>query len=121
MCSKLKIEHPTIPAFKELGLRWYAVPAISNFRLDIGGIVYACIPFNGWYMSTEIVRDLLEDQRYNQLEAIADVLGLDTSCEQTLWRDRVAPRDECGSYPFLPKGQSNYRGSSIGCPAVSCT
>ena len=50
---EVEIEHPTIPEFKELGMRWYAVPAISNFRMDIGGITYACLPFNGWYMGTE--------------------------------------------------------------------
>ncbi|MEM9008090.1 MAG: nitric oxide synthase oxygenase, partial [Cyanobacteria bacterium P01_F01_bin.86] len=87
---EVEIEHPTIPEFKNLGLRWYAVPAISNFRLDIGGITYSCLPFNGWYMETEITRDLLEDCRYDQMESIAEVLGLDTGSEQTLWRDRVA-------------------------------
>ena len=87
---EVEIEHPTIPGFKDLGLRWYAVPAISNFRMDIGGITYACLPFNGWYMGTEIARDFLEEGRYNKMEAIAAVMGLDTGSERTLWRDRVA-------------------------------
>ncbi|MCC3422471.1 MAG: nitric oxide synthase oxygenase [Microcoleus sp. PH2017_01_SCD_O_A] len=87
---EVEIEHPTIPEFKSLGFRWYAIPAISNFRMDIGGITYACLPFNGWYMGTEIMRDFLEDWRYDKTEDIAKVLKLDTSSEQTLWRDRVA-------------------------------
>lgn len=87
---EVEIEHPTIPGFKSLGLRWYVIPAISNFRMDIGGVTYCCLPFNGWYMGTEIARDFLEDWRYDKMEAIAQVLNLDTSSEQTLWRDRVA-------------------------------
>ncbi|MDB9527480.1 nitric oxide synthase oxygenase [Oscillatoria sp. CS-180] len=87
---EVEIEHPTLAGFKDLGLRWYAVPAISNFRMDIGGITYACIPFNGWYMGTEIARDFLEEWRYDKMEDVAKLLGLDTSTEATLWRDRVA-------------------------------
>lgn len=87
---EVEIEHPAIPEFKSLGFRWYAVPAISNFSMHVGGITYACIPFNGWYMETEIMRDFLDEYRYNKMEDIAKVLKLDTSSEQTLWRDRVA-------------------------------
>ena len=87
---EVEIEHPTIPEFKSLGFRWYAIPAISNFRMDIGGVTYGCLPFNGWYMGTELMRDFLEDWRYDKTEDIAKVLKLDTSSEQTLWRDRVA-------------------------------
>ncbi|MDZ8183979.1 MAG: nitric oxide synthase oxygenase [Nostoc sp. ChiSLP02] len=87
---EVEIEHPTIPELKSLGMRWYAIPAISNFSVHIGGINYGCIPFNGWYMGTEIMRDFLDESRYNKMEEIAKVLKLDTSSEQTLWRDRVA-------------------------------
>jgi sulfite reductase alpha subunit-like flavoprotein/nitric oxide synthase oxygenase domain/subunit/hemoglobin-like flavoprotein len=87
---EVELEHPTIAEFKSLGFRWYAVPAVSNFRMDIGGIAYGCIPFNGWYMGTEVMRDFLEDWRYDKMEEIAKVLKLDTTSEQTLWRDRVA-------------------------------
>lgn len=31
----------------DLGLRWYAVPAISHMRLRIGGLSYPAAPFNG--------------------------------------------------------------------------
>lgn len=87
---EVAIEHPTISGFKEIGMRWYAIPAISNFAITIGGINYGCVPFNGWYMDTEIMRNFLDDYRYNKIEEIAKVLNLDTSSEQTLWRDRVA-------------------------------
>jgi sulfite reductase alpha subunit-like flavoprotein/nitric oxide synthase oxygenase domain/subunit/hemoglobin-like flavoprotein len=87
---EVEIEHPTIPAFKDLGMRWYAIPAISNFSVHIGGVHYGCMPFNGWYMDTEIMRDFLDEYRYNKMEEIAQVLHLDVSSEQTLWRDRVA-------------------------------
>lgn len=87
---EVAIEHPNIPGFKDLGLRWYAIPAISNFSVRIGGIHYGCIPFNGWYMDTEIMRDFLDEYRYNKIEEIAKILGLNTGSEQTLWRDRAA-------------------------------
>jgi nitric oxide synthase oxygenase domain/subunit len=65
------------------------VPAIANFRMEIGGINYGCLPFNGWFMGTEIARNLWEEKRYDRAEAIASALGLDTSSEATLWRDRA--------------------------------
>lgn len=83
------LEHPAHPAFNALGLQWCAVPAISNFRLDIGGVQYGCIPFNGWFMETEIARNLWDEWRYDKAEAIAQSMGIDTSSEQTLWRDRA--------------------------------
>lgn len=85
----IPIEHPTIPAIGALGLRWCTIPAITNFRLEIGGIQYGCIPFNGWFMGTEIARNLWEEGRYDKAEEIARAIGLDTTSEQTLWRDRA--------------------------------
>ncbi|GAA4044811.1 nitric oxide synthase oxygenase [Nonomuraea soli] len=85
---EVPIRHPHFAWFAELGLRWHAVPAISNMCLEIGGICYPCAPFNGWYMGTEIgARNLADEDRYNQLPVIARRLGLDTSSERTLWRD----------------------------------
>jgi sulfite reductase alpha subunit-like flavoprotein/nitric oxide synthase oxygenase domain/subunit/hemoglobin-like flavoprotein len=83
------LEHPAYPAFGELGLQWCAVPAITNFRMDIGGVQYGCIPFNGWFMETEIARNIWEEWRYDKAEAVARTMGIDTSSEQTLWRDRA--------------------------------
>ncbi len=87
---EVALEHPEHPWFADLGLRWHAVPAISNMRLAIGGISYPAAPFNGWYLGTEIgARNLVDADRYNIVEAVARGLRLDRSSEQTLWRDRA--------------------------------
>ena len=55
--------------FKDLGLKWYALPAVSSMLLEVGGLEFSACPFNGWYMGTEIgVRDFCDYQRYNILE-----------------------------------------------------
>lgn len=87
---EVQLTHPDLPWFADLGLRWHAVPAISNMRLTIGGVHYPLAPFNGWYMGTEIgARNLADSDRYNLLPIIAGYLGLDTSSERSLWRDRA--------------------------------
>lgn len=84
------LEHPDLPALKEEGLKWYGVPLISDMLLEIGGITYTAAPFNGWYMGTEIgARNLADESRYNKLPLIAKLMGLETSSEATLWRDRA--------------------------------
>ncbi|TDD62682.1 nitric oxide synthase oxygenase [Kribbella antibiotica] len=84
------LEHPELPWFAGLGLRWHAVPVISNSRLVIGGVSYPTAPFNGWYMGTEIgARNLGDNDRYALIPEIAARMGLDTSSEATLWRDRA--------------------------------
>lgn len=63
---------PTLPSrydwFQELGLKWYCLPAVSGMLLDCGGLEFPGIPFNGWYMGTEIARDLGDSNRYNMLK-----------------------------------------------------
>ncbi|MEU3338794.1 nitric oxide synthase oxygenase [Streptomyces sp. NPDC006668] len=87
---EVPLRHPDHPWFAELDLRWHALPAISNMRLRIGGVDYPLAPFNGWYMGTEIgARNLVDEDRYNLLSLVAACLGLDTSDEATLWRDRA--------------------------------
>ena len=87
---EVPITHPEYAWFTELGLRWHAVPAISNMRLTIGGVHYPLAPFNGWYMGTEIgARNLADADRYDMLPTVAARMGLDTSRESTLWRDRA--------------------------------
>ncbi|MEU8269814.1 nitric oxide synthase oxygenase [Sphaerisporangium sp. NPDC049002] len=87
---EVPLEHPAHPWFADLGLRWHAVPAISNMCLEIGGVCYPCAPFNGWYMGTEIgARNLADEDRYNLLPVVADRLGLDTSSDRTLWKDQA--------------------------------
>ncbi|MFF5213437.1 nitric oxide synthase oxygenase [Streptosporangium sp. NPDC000396] len=87
---EVPLSHPSYPWFEQLGLRWHAVPAISNMCLEIGGIHYGAAPFNGWYMGTEIgARNLADVDRYNLMPVVARHLGLDTTTERSLWRDRA--------------------------------
>ncbi len=87
---EVELEHPDLPWFSDLGLRWHAVPVISNSQLVIGGVSYPAAPFNGWYMGTEIgARNLGDTVRYNLVPVVAERMGLDSSDEATLWRDRA--------------------------------
>ncbi|MGQ8873413.1 nitric oxide synthase oxygenase [Paenibacillus sp. TSA_86.1] len=87
---EVQIEHPERAEIAELGLRWYGVPMIADMRVEIGGINYPAAPFNGWYMETEIgARNFADTFRYNKLPAVAAALGLNTSSETTLWKDRA--------------------------------
>ena len=87
---EVPLRHPDLGWFGELGLRWYAVPVISDMYLEAGGIRYPATPFNGWYMCTEIgSRDLGDEHRYNQLPEIAARMGLRTDSPRTLWKDRA--------------------------------
>lgn len=61
--------------FKDLGLKWYGLPAVSNMLLEIGGLEFSACPFSGWYMGTEIgVRDYCDNSRYNMLEVTQPLL-----------------------------------------------
>ncbi|WP_328806372.1 nitric oxide synthase oxygenase [Streptacidiphilus fuscans] len=87
---EVPLSHPTHFGFAELGLRWYAVPAVADMTLEIGGVTYPAAPFNGWYLGTEIgSRNLADTDRYNLLPTVAGLFGLDTRNERTLWRDRA--------------------------------
>ncbi|WP_170229237.1 nitric oxide synthase oxygenase [Polyangium fumosum] len=87
---EVPLVHPDLPWFASLGLRWYALPAVSELLLDIGGVKYPAAPFNGWYMATEIgARNFSDPYRYNMLPVIAERLGLDIQRSSSLWRDRA--------------------------------
>jgi len=87
---EVPLRHPDLPWFEELGLRWHALPVISDLRLEIGGLDFTCAPFNGWYLQTEIAaRNLADPDRYDILPVVARRMGLDTRRERTLWRDRA--------------------------------
>ena len=87
---RVNLVHPDYSWFQELNLQWYAVPVISDMRLEIGGISFPCAPFNGWYMLTEIAaRNLGDEQRYNLLPVLAKKLNLDTRQVKTLWKDKA--------------------------------
>ena len=85
---EVPIHHPEHELFSSLNLRWYALPAISNMGVDIGGIYYQTCPFNGWYQVTEIGRDFLDKQRYDLAEAVAIACGIKRS-KIGVWRDDV--------------------------------
>lgn len=87
---EVEISHPDYPWFVDLGLKWHAVPAVSNMTLSVGGLNYPLAPFSGWYVSTEVgARNFSDENRYNMLPVIAKYLNLDTRSERTLWRDRA--------------------------------
>ncbi len=82
--------HPEYAWFGELGLRWYAVPFVSNMELEIGGLRYTAAPFNGWYMGTEIgSRNFGDRDRLDLAPRVARAMGLDMRHEASLWRDRA--------------------------------
>jgi nitric-oxide synthase, bacterial len=60
---EVPITHPEYAWFEDLELRWYALPAICNMALEIGGVRYTAVPFSGWYALTEIVEDLAHSER----------------------------------------------------------
>jgi nitric-oxide synthase len=93
---QVPLTHPDLQWFAGLRLRWYAVPVISDMYLEAGGIRYPAAPFNGWYMATEIgSRDLGDEGRYDQLPAVAARMGLDTSSDASLWKDRALTELNC--------------------------
>jgi nitric-oxide synthase, bacterial len=87
---EVPIRHPRYNWFEQLGLKWFALPAISGMRLEIGGVSFPAAPFSGWYLGTEIgARDLADTGRYNALPEIGRCLGLDTDSDRSLWKDRA--------------------------------
>ena len=87
---EVPIHHPDYVGISALGLKWYGIPAVSNITMDLGGLHYTAAPFNGWYMVTEIAtRNFGDEGRYNLLPKIAQAMGIDTSTEETLWRDHA--------------------------------
>ncbi|MFC4775256.1 nitric oxide synthase oxygenase [Paenibacillus sp. GCM10023252] len=88
---RVPLSHPELHDFeRKLQLEWYAVPFISDMMLEIGGIRYPAAPFNGWYMGTEIgARNLADTDRYDALPQVAELMGLDTSTNTSLWKDRA--------------------------------
>lgn len=87
---EVRITHPDHPWLEQLGLRWHAFPTISNQVLELGGLRYPLAPFSAWYTCTEIgARNLSDTNRYDKLPAVARGMGLDTSRDRTLWRDRA--------------------------------
>ncbi|NXU10346.1 NOS2 protein, partial [Pardalotus punctatus] len=132
---QVPMEHPKYEWFRELELRWYALPAVANMLLEVGGLEFTACPFNGWYMGTEIgVRDFCDVQRYNILKEVGRRMGLETNKLSSLWKDRAVVEinvavlhsfqkqnvtimdHHSASESFLKYMQSEYRARG-GCPA----
>lgn len=87
---EVPLKHPEIAGFEAFDVKWYAVPIISDMKMEIGGIHYTMAPFNGWYMGTEIgARNLADEDRYDLLPAVAELMGLDTASNRSLWKDKA--------------------------------
>lgn len=90
LIREVRLRHSRYSWFEDLGLRWYAVPFLSDMILATGVEAYPAAPFNGWYMGTEIgARNLGDAGRYNLLPVIAEKLGLRSSGTRNLWRDHA--------------------------------
>jgi len=88
--QEVAIAHPDHAWLAGRGLRWHAVPAVSDMALDAGGLVHRFAPFNGWYLDAEIAaRNFTDADRYNLLPEIAERMGLDIASDRTLWRDKA--------------------------------
>nr|DBA25386.1 TPA: hypothetical protein GDO54_012920 [Pyxicephalus adspersus] len=91
LIQEVALRHPQYEWFADLGLKWYSLPAVSSLLLEIGGLEFPAVPFNGWYMSSEIgMRNLCDSSRYNITEEVAKRLGLDTKKTSSLWKDRAS-------------------------------
>ncbi|XP_067654893.1 nitric oxide synthase, inducible-like [Haliotis asinina] len=87
---EVQIKHPKYTWFEELGLKWFALPGVSKMVLDCGGLEFPAVPFNGWYLSTEVgARNFCDVARYNITEKVATKMGLNTETSSSLWRDRA--------------------------------
>ena len=90
LIHEVHLEHPDNINFKSLGLKWFAVPAVSSMAFDCAGIQYKCSPSSGIYMGTEIACfNLADPSRYNLLPNIANSLGIDISSQNPLWQDQA--------------------------------
>ncbi|MEQ9238663.1 nitric oxide synthase oxygenase [Coleofasciculus sp. E2-BRE-01] len=84
---EVPLSHPRYEWFEELGLKWFALPAVSSMVFDVGGIQYPA-PFNGFYLGAEIgARNFSDTNRYNMLPIIAQKMGLDCRENMSLWKD----------------------------------
>jgi nitric-oxide synthase len=87
---EVPISHPELPWFAALGLKWHALPVVSDMALVGEGLRFPAAPFSGYYMGTEIAsRNLADEQRYNLLPEIAARMGLDRASRRMLWKDRA--------------------------------
>lgn len=87
---EVRISHPDFAWFEDLGLKWHAVPVISDMALEGEGLRFPATLFSGFYMGTEIAsRNFGDESRYHQLPVIAEKMGLDQTSKSILWKDRA--------------------------------
>ncbi|XP_041349355.1 nitric oxide synthase, brain-like [Gigantopelta aegis] len=86
---EVSIKHPKFPWCADLGLKWVGVPFLTSMMFDCGGIEFPAAPFNGWFLQSEVARDLCDTNRYNILETVAKMMGLDTRKISSLWKDQA--------------------------------
>lgn len=87
---EVHLTHPEFTWFQDLGLKWHALPVISDMALVSNGTRFSAAPFSGHYMGTEIgSRNLGDEGRYNLLPKVASRMGLDVSNRRNLWMDRA--------------------------------
>ncbi|XP_046333206.2 nitric oxide synthase, inducible-like [Haliotis rufescens] len=87
---EVEMKHPKYAWFEELGLKWFVFPGVSKMVLDCGGLEFPAVPFNGWYLGTEVgARNFCDAARYNMTEKVAIKMGLNTENTSSLWRDRA--------------------------------
>ena len=87
---EVPLTHPDFPWFADLGLRWHALPVISDMALVGGSHYFPAAPFSGFYLGTEVAcRNLCDEGRYNILPMIADGMGLNCTDRSKLWKDRA--------------------------------
>jgi nitric-oxide synthase len=87
---EVPISHPEFGWFAGLGLKWHAVPAVSDRALVGSGHRFTAAPFSGHYMGTEIAsRNFGDESRYNLLPVIAERMEIDSAKRSLLWKDRA--------------------------------
>lgn len=87
---EVPIWHPAFGWFADLGLKWHALPAVSNMALEGAGVTYPSAPFSGYYMETEIAaRNFGDTARYNILPVVADRMDRSMRAKDPFWRDRA--------------------------------
>eukprot|EP00058_Branchiostoma_floridae_P023238 XP_002608728.1 hypothetical protein BRAFLDRAFT_120590 [Branchiostoma floridae] len=84
---EVELRHPKYDWFEELAIKANCIPMQGDMLFDVGGMQFPACPITGWFQSTEPVRDLLDENRYNMTEVIAKKLGYDTSRYNSLWKD----------------------------------
>ena len=69
-------------------MKWFVTVTVSVLMFDIGGCQFPGAPFSGFYTAPEISRAMLDVDRYNKMDLIAEKMGIETRTNESLWKDR---------------------------------